>query len=1374
MSFKAILHVSGQNIVLDYVDLDLNQSVDARSRPASMTRGGTITVEFDTPSDGDMIADWAANPVKQLDGSITYMNQNQDSVMKTVNFYNAYCIEFMERFDGSMSSSNMKTTIKISPERVNIGGVEHDNNWFVHGTSRGAGAKAVTSSSGIASKEGTEFEKGTVVESKKKEPGLFSDIAHGILDVVGLIPVVGEIADGANALFYLAEGNTTDAALSAAAMIPVAGWAATGAKVGRKVVKAVGKSKVLTKLKPLVKKLPSPKKTPCATPKCTVKGHPVDVLGGYMFTEALDFTISGQIPIVWNRKWLSYSTFDGALGYGWQHSYDMAMFVIEDIVFFRGSDGRVIELPAITEGETGFNREEKLYLIHDKEGYGIRTANNLFHRFGVAASDGEMKLSSIEDFNEFKLEFSYNTAGHLEQIVDSTGRKIQIQNDNAGRILKIVGPHPEKVGKTTTLVSYQYDEFGDLVAVTDALDQKATFEYQSHLMVKETFKDGLSFYFEYAGGIGEDAVCLRTWGDKGIYDTKFQYFPEEKRTIVTNSLGHQTTHYGNESGIVLKTIDSRGGITTNVFNDYNEILETTDPLGNKTSYQYDEDGNTTSVKSADGSAIAVGFNDEFLPIWATDAVGGKWAWEYDNRLNLVSRQDPMERNVQYEYQNGLVSKIINPDGTESNLAYDEAKNLRHFVTADGNISTWLYDNLGNCTKITDPLGNEEWREYDIMSRVTKVKLPDGNLRTFEYDAADNVIRAKDQHHDLKFEYEGMSRMTRRKEDKTELRFFYNTEGQITGLLNEKGEKYSFELDSEGDVLTETGFDGLTRKYQRNIAGQVAAMTRPSGQTTQYQYDSSGRVRNVVYADGTEESFQYRADGALMQAVNQFGKVELSRNVLGQILSDTQNGNAVNSEYDFLGNRNRVTSSMGANLNLQRDKMGDITQMSQEDWTVDFVRNKAGLETERNMGNLKSSFQRDKMGRITEHRVSVGGDAKRTKSYKWGYNDRLHEILDNKLGLTTFEHDIFGNLASANYGSGIKQLRNPDEVGNLFKTEGRTDRKYDKGGRLLEADGINYAYDLEGNLSKKTLKDGSIWAYEWNASGMLSKVVRPDSETVSFEYDALGRRTKKTFKGVSTAWVWDGNTPLHEWTDEQNLTTWLFEENSFAPIGKLKAEATYNIVSDYLGTPFEMYDQSGGRVWQGELDSFGAIQNFKGDSKTDCPFRYQGQYEDAETGLYYNRFRYYSPEEGVYLSQDPIGLSGGRKLYGYVSDTTTRVDIFGLEDPFDYMREALRQQGKAPTDPVPASFKQKWTDVNGDKFEVRAHPADPAHGKVGSILRVGKKEAGLDARGQGKGTQYLDSAGNWHHESTLKPGSANYNAQAAADTHIQIPAGQTCG
>ena len=59
------------------------------------------------------------------------------------------------------------------------------------------------------------------------------------------------------------------------------------------------------------------------------------------------------------------------------------------------------------------------------------------------------------------------------------------------------------------------------------------------------------------------------------------------------------------------------------------------------------------------------------------------------------------------------------------------------------------------------------------------------------------------------------------------------------------------------------------------------------------------------------------------------------------------------------------------------------------------------------------------------------------------------------------------------------------------------------------------------------------------------------------------------------------------------------------------------------------------------------------------FRYQGQYEDVETGLYYNRFRYYSADEGVYISQDPIGLAGGAALYSYVQDVNSWVDVFGL-------------------------------------------------------------------------------------------------------------------
>jgi RHS repeat-associated protein len=263
-------------------------------------------------------------------------------------------------------------------------------------------------------------------------------------------------------------------------------------------------------------------------------------------------------------------------------------------------------------------------------------------------------------------------------------------------------------------------------------------------------------------------------------------------------------------------------------------------------------------------------------------------------------------------------------------------------------------------------------------------------------------------------------------------------------------------------------------------------------------------------------------------------------------------------------------------------------------------------------------------------------------------------------------------------TGKTEHRNPDKTGNLFERLDRLDRKYESGGRLVKTENWEYKYDKEGNLIRKKDKHGAKWRYEWNDAGMLSKVKRPDATEVSFRYDALGRRIEKQFGRVFTRWVWDGNTPLHEqrsyytldWDEVKKenydretkypLITWVFEEGTFVPAAKITEKEQFSIATNYLGTPEAMYREDGEAVWTCELNSYGKIRNWQGGSKTDCPFRYQGQYEDAETGLYYNRFRYYSPEEGMYLSQDPIGLEGNNQtLYAYVSDINGWVDVFGL-------------------------------------------------------------------------------------------------------------------
>ena len=88
----------------------------------------------------------------------------------------------------------------------------------------------------------------------------------------------------------------------------------------------------------------------------------------------------------------------------------------------------------------------------------------------------------------------------------------------------------------------------------------------------------------------------------------------------------------------------------------------------------------------------------------------------------------------------------------------------------------------------------------------------------------------------------------------------------------------------------------------------------------------------------------------------------------------------------------------------------------------------------------------------------------------------------------------------------------------------------------------------------------------------------------------------------------------------------------------------------LRTPVGANDEQGNRVWSAELDIYGRVKEFTGE-KEFIPFRYQGQYDDVEIGLYYNRFRYYDPEQGNYTQIDPIGLAGNNPtIYGYVSDS----------------------------------------------------------------------------------------------------------------------------
>ncbi|WP_276916762.1 RHS repeat domain-containing protein [Aneurinibacillus aneurinilyticus] len=226
---------------------------------------------------------------------------------------------------------------------------------------------------------------------------------------------------------------------------------------------------------------------------------------------------------------------------------------------------------------------------------------------------------------------------------------------------------------------------------------------------------------------------------------------------------------------------------------------------------------------------------------------------------------------------------------------------------------------------------------------------------------------------------------------------------------------------------------------------------------------------------------------------------------------------------------------------------------------------------------------------------------------------------------TYGYDEFSNLVWSSQGGQFDFLhRSVDDVGNLYETKEKTDRVYGAGSRLLETSEASFFYDEEGNLVQKVEKNGDTWEYEYNGNGMMSKVTKPDNTEVTFKYDSLGRRIEKRSDDKTMRFVWDENTILHEYFLENNsdkfeslvenssqnnseipdnLVTWGFNDG-FVPSAKITNEGNYSIISDYLGTPVEAYDEEGNRVWSAKLDIYGRVNEFTGEQDF-IPFRVSG-------------------------------------------------------------------------------------------------------------------------------------------------------------------------
>jgi len=281
--------------------------------------------------------------------------------------------------------------------------------------------------------------------------------------------------------------------------------------------------------------------------------------------------------------------------------------------------------------------------------------------------------------------------------------------------------------------------------------------------------------------------------------------------------------------------------------------------------------------------------------------------------------------------------------------------------------------------------------------------------------------------------------------------------------------------------------------------------------------------------------------------------------------------------------------------------------------------------------------------------------------------------------------------------------------------------------------LQFCYDALGRrINKKVLK----------IEPTRVKVVVEETETkVKTETnttDAKAKKPKTTYvtqdilqHQYSERYVWQGQNLIQtRHLDKQYFTqrdeAYLYNPGSHTPLAIRDSDlGILHLDTDHLGTPKAVYEHdTGEEIWHTAQDVYGKTQRSKTQRthpKTGQAFavnlRFQGQYEDVETGLYYNLNRYYDPSTGRYINHDPIGMSGGLNLYQYCPNPVEWVDPLGLVAKEESCPKAIQLQAAAGEAQIYAQFvKDNWDTIKPAQGARKPSTIDVIVTKDGQIFR----------------------------------------------------------
>jgi RHS repeat-associated protein len=1008
----------------------------------------------------------------------------------------------------------------------------------------------------------------------------------------------------------------------------------------------------------------------------TCVADPVNTATGDFWESTTDLAIGGRGPGL--RMERTYSSLAAAaghsspLGRGWSFGYGMSLAVEAGSGNATITHGNGSQTAFASSGSGGYTAPERVLARLVRNGDGTWTYT--VRERTTYTFSGAGRLTGIADLNGNTIALAYDGSGRLLTATDGAGRTLSFAYDSAGLISSVT----DSTGRS---VDYAHNAAGDLTTVTDARDEQWEYTYDSsHLLLTREDPNAKSVTNTYdAGG--------RTLTQTNALDhtTTFAYTGHPSidpltSTRVTDPRGN-VTRYDYLQGIITEQTCALGTPKEArwIFEHDRRatlgLTKVTDPNGHITRHIYDSRGNRTSTTTPLNHTASASYDALNNPISETDEMGVTTTHTYDVRGNRLTSSTPLSgtsqtQTLKWSYApNGDVTSFTDPNGKVTTMTYTAAGDLASATDPLGNKTTYTYDALGRPLTRVSPRGNATGAipadftaayTYDPAGNLLTSTDPLGRESTRTYDAVGNLLTVTDpEDHTTTYGYDGVNRrVTTTRPDGTILRTGYDANGNVVSQTNGAEHETTYSYDELDYLASKTGPLNRTTNYSYDTVGNLRSVTDPLARTTNYSYDAADQLKQINYSDAATPDVGYGYDpaGRTTSMSDGSGSSSFTYDSLGR-LTKTINGGAKSTTfaYNLAGDQTAITYPNGKKVTRTFDNAGRMASIT------DWLNKKTTFTYDADSQLTKTTFPStttnadtytyNRAGELMSVSMKRGTSTLASLSYTHNANGQVTSETPTGLpgGTQSFTYNQLNRLSEA-----TTKTYSYDAADNPTTQAGIGGFTYNAANELTQSPTATYTYDSLGQRTQLTPTSGPATTYGYDQAGHLTSSAAPS--TTTYRYDGMGLRTAKTTGGTTSNYVWDRSSPLPMLLTDGS-TSYIYGPNG-TPLQQITSNNTVTYYHhDQLGSTRLLTNSTGTAAASFSYDPYGNTTGQTGTTTT--PLRYQGQFLDPETGLYYLRARYYDPSTAQFLTRDPLeDISNQPYLYAN-GDPVNLTDPTGL-------------------------------------------------------------------------------------------------------------------